>query len=146
MIGTLFAVQKSYIITILVMFLIASIPAFSLGSLDRALSSNPKIVNALGAEIDYLTVGNQFQITADVTNAQDFEQEFIFIVQIKDPQNAVASISWVGGSLFPNQQLSSAVSWVPNSSGQYKVQIFVWDNLKNADALSPILEFSVVVN
>ncbi len=140
------AVQKSYIIAILVAFLIAGTPAFSLSSLDRVLSSNPKIVNALGTEIDYLTVGNQYQITAEVSNAQDFEQDFIAIVQIKDPQNAVASISWVGGSLFPNQQLSSAVSWTPNSSGQYKVQIFVWDSLENADALCPILEFSVVVN
>ncbi|KAG2475160.1 MAG: hypothetical protein NPMRIOTA_270003 [Nitrosopumilales archaeon] len=140
------AVQKSYIIAILVTFLIAGTPAFSLSSLDRVLSSDPKIVNALGTEIDYLTIGNQYQITAKVSNAQDFEQDFVIIIQIKDPQNAVASISWVGGSLFPNQQLSSAVSWTPNSSGQYKVQIFVWDNLKNADALSPILEFSVVVN
>lgn len=140
------AVQKLYIIAILVIFLIAGTPAFSLSALDRVVSSNPKIVNVLGTEIDYLTVGNQYQITAKVSNAQDFEQDFVVIIQIKDPQNAVASISWVGGSLFPNQQLSSAVSWTPNSSGQYKVQIFVWDSLKNADALSPILEFSVVVN
>ncbi len=138
--------QKLYIIAILVIFLIAGTPAFSLSALDRVVSSNPKIVNVLGTEIDYLTVGNQYQITAKVSNAQDFEQDFVVIIQIKDPQNAVASISWVGGSLFPNQQLSSAVSWTPNSSGQYKVQIFVWDSLKNADALSPILEFSVVVN
>jgi len=139
-------VQKLYIISILVIFLIAGTPAFSLSALDRVLSSNPKVVNALGTEIDYLTVGNQYQITAKVSNAQDFEQDFVVIVQIRDPQNAVASISWVGGSFFPNQQLSSAISWTPNSSGQYKVQIFVWDSLKNADALSPILEFSVVVN
>jgi len=139
-------VQKLYIIAILVIFLIAGTPAFSLSALDRVLSSNPKVVNVLGTEIDYLTVGNQYQITAKVSNAQDFEQDFVVIIQIKDPQNAVASISWVGGSLFPNQQLSSAISWTPNSSGQYKVQIFVWDSLKNADALSPILEFSVVVN
>ncbi len=138
--------QKLYIIAILVIFLIAGTPAFSLSALDRVVSSNPKIVNVLGTEIDYLTVGNQYQITAKVSNAQDFEQDFVVIIQIKDPQNAVASISWVGGSLFPNQQLSSAISWTPNSSGQYKVQIFVWDSLKNADALSPILEFSVVVN
>lgn len=138
--------QKLYIIAILVIFLIAGTPAFSLSALDRVLSSNPKVVNVLGTEIDYLTVGNQYQITAKVSNAQDFEQDFVVIIQIKDPQNAVASISWVGGSLFPNQQLSSAISWTPNSSGQYKVQIFVWDSLKNADALSPILEFSVVVN
>ena len=140
------AVQKLYIIAILVIFLIAGTPAFSLSALDRVVSSNPKIVNVLGTEIDYLTVGNQYQITAKVSNAQDFEQDFVVIVQIRDPQNAVASISWVGGSFFPNQQLSSAISWTPNSSGQYKVQIFVWDSLKNADALSPILEFSVVVN
>lgn len=138
--------QKLYIIAILVIFLIAGTPAFSLSALDRVVSSNPKIVNVLGTEIDYLTVGNQYQITAKVSNAQDFEQDFVVIIQIKDPQNAVASISWVGGSLFPNQQLSSAISWTPNSSEQYKVQIFVWDSLKNADALSPILEFSVVVN
>lgn len=138
--------QRSYIILITVLSATSGTLAFALDSTERVPVSNPKIVNALGIEIDYLTVDNQLQITGDVTNAQGIEQPFVFLVQIKNQQDAVVSLSWIGGTLFPEQRLSPAISWTPNSSGEYKIQIFVWKSLTDADALSQMLEISAFVN
>ncbi|MFQ6025739.1 MAG: hypothetical protein ACE5JT_04415 [Nitrosopumilaceae archaeon] len=138
--------QSSYTILVIILSVTSGTLAFSLDSTERVPVSNPKIVNALGIEIDYLTVDHQVQITGDVSNAQDIEQPFVFIVQIKNQQDAVVSLSWISGSLFPDQTFTPAVSWTPNSSGEYKIQMFVWRSLSDADALSPMLEISAFIN
>ena len=129
------------------MVILFSFPlSYGLSSTERVLSANPNVVNILGVDVDYITIDNQIQITGDVTNVQNIEQPFIFIMQIRDQKDSVIHLSWVGGALFPLQTLSPAISWVPLNSGEYIIQIFVWDSLINADPLSPILEHRIIVH
>jgi hypothetical protein len=48
------------------------------------------------------------------------------------------------GSLCPRQSLSPAQSWIPNKSGNYHIQVFVWESIDNPEALSSPL--SMIVN
>jgi len=89
-------------------------------------------------------VDQQVQITADLANGQDRDQEFAYLVQISK-DGVTYSLSWITGSLAPGQSLNPAQSWTPLEAGTYDVQIFVWESVDNPDALSPPVETTVDV-
>ena len=89
-------------------------------------------------------VDEQIMIMADISNNQDVQQNFAYIIQVKNDKDVVISLSWLTGSLSPRQSFSPAQSWIPNESGNYHVQVFVWASIDNPEALSPPL--SMIIN
>ncbi len=90
-------------------------------------------------------VDEQIMIMADISNNQDIQQNFAYITQVKNDMDVVISLSWLTGSLSPRQSFSPAQSWIPNESGNYHIQIFVWESITNPEALSPPLSMTVKV-
>jgi hypothetical protein len=90
-------------------------------------------------------LNKQIQITADVTNGQDRDQPFAYIVQIKDKNGVVIQVSWLTGTLTPGQSLNPSQSWAPAASGSYTAEIYVWTSIDNPDALSPPLSMNISV-
>lgn len=90
-------------------------------------------------------VGKQVQITTDLTNGQDRTQPFAYIVQIRNQDGVVYSLSWITGTLDAGQSLSPSQSWMPTSPGTYTAEIFVWASVNNPDALSPPLAMKITV-
>jgi hypothetical protein len=90
-------------------------------------------------------VDEQIMIMADISNNQDVEQNFAYITQVKNDEDVVISLSWLTGSLSPRQSFSPAQSWIPNESGNFHIQIFVWESITNPEALSPPLSMTVNV-
>ncbi len=95
--------------------------------------------------VNTLELGKQIMITADVTNTQQVPQHFAYLTQIKNEDGVVISLSWLTGSLSPNQSLSPAQSWIPTEKGIFEIEVFVWESLDNPDALSPPLRMTVHV-
>jgi len=89
-------------------------------------------------------VDEQIMIMADISNNQDVQQNFAYITQVKNDKDFVISLSWLTGSLSPRQSFSPAQSWIPNESGNYHIQVFVWESIDNPEALSPPL--SMIIN
>ena len=96
-------------------------------------------------KIPTIQVDQQVKIVADITNQMDWNQDFAYIVQILDEKNSVVSLSWLTGSLTPNQSFSSAQSWTPQIKGKYSATVFVWESINNPSALSPPLSIDIVV-
>ena len=92
-----------------------------------------------------VALNKQVQITADVSNGQDRDQHFAYIVQIKDQNGVVVQLSWLTGTLTNGQTLNPAQSWTPASLGSYTAEIFVWNSIDNPDALSPPLTMNITV-
>jgi len=90
-------------------------------------------------------VDEQIMIMADITNNQDVQQNFAYITQVKNDKDVVISLSWLTGSLSPRQSFSPAQSWIPKESGNYQIQVFVWESINNPEALSPPLSMTVNV-
>jgi len=90
-------------------------------------------------------VDEQIMIMADISNNQDVQQNFAYITQVKNDEDVVISLSWLTGSLSPRQSFSPAQSWIPNESGNYHIQVFVWESIDNPEALSPPLSMTVNV-
>ena len=132
---------NSYLLTLLPIFLLLNNAVFA-AVYDDTTIQNAQLVSQ---DEDKVTVDKQVMIMADLSNGQDRDQKFAYIVQIRDENGVVISLSWITGSLTPGQSFSPALSWTPISAGTYTIQIFVWESVNNPDALSVPLLLSVDV-
>ena len=115
--------------------------------LERVPASSFRIQNMQGNIIKIPTIpeDKQIQLTADIENQQDEEQEFAFFVQIQDIKKTTVSLSWITGTLTPLQSFSPSQSWIPQNPGTYTATLFVWESLDNLSALSPPLSLEITV-
>lgn len=121
--------------------------AFALTDLQRITIDDTNLVNALGTSVvDNVNVNQQVNISSTMTNNQDVTQEFVYIVQIKDEQGIVVSISWIGGESAPAKTFTSSLSWTADKLGQYTIDIFVWEDLVNHNALSEKITLQINVS
>jgi len=132
---------NSYLLTLLPIFLLLNNAVFA-AVYDDTTIQNAQLVSQDEGKV---TVDKQVMIMADLSNGQDRDQKFAYIVQIQDENGVVISLSWITGSLTPGQSFSPALSWTPISAGTYTIQIFVWESVNNPDALSVPLLLSVNV-
>ena len=96
---------------------------------ERVSITNPELVSAFGSPLgNSISVDQQVQIAANVTNNQDIAQKMAYIVQIKDGDDLVVSIGWVVGVVLnPDQSFMQSVSWIPKEAGEYTAEVFAWE-------------------
>ena len=133
--------MTSYLLALLPIFLLLNNTAFAAVS-DDSIIQNAQIVSQ---DENKITVDKQIMVVSDISNGQDRDQKFAYIVQIQDENNVVILLSWLTGSFAPRQNFSPALSWTPTSPGIYTIQIFVWESVDNPGALSPPLLLKVKV-
>ncbi len=105
-----------------------------------------RTVDAFGNSLSAVTVDQQVQVSADLSNGQDRVQEFAYLVQIQDGDGVTVSLAWITGSLSAGQSFSPALSWIPEELGSYTATAFVWESVDNPTALSPPVSTKVIVN
>ena len=118
------------------------VSAFNLRAVD--LSGNVVVGNDDGVVI--VPAGQQVQVIADLSYAQDASQDFVYLVQIQDSEGVTVSLSSLAGSLSGGQSLSPLTSWLPAGPGMYTVTAFLWESLENPVALSLPITMNVSVN
>ena len=115
--------------------------------LDRVPISSPRLEDFFQNPVSKnININQQVQIAAHITNNQEIDQKFVYIVQIKDRENVVIHLVWISGELNPHQTLSTAVSWRQELSGSFVAEIFVWESLINQDALSESISFDITAS
>jgi hypothetical protein len=131
-------IKQIMLLALMGLVLTASVnQVFATTQLERIDIVNPRLVNSIGSTVsDQVNVNQQVQISADIKNNQEKSQKFVYIVQIKNQYDIIVKVDWISGALNPDQTLSPALSWTPQASSIYTVEIFVWDDLLNRDALS----------
>jgi len=113
--------------------------------LERAPAANARVVDAFGSSVAEVSVGQQVQIAADVSNGQSGDQAFAYLVQVQDGDGVTVSLAWITGSLTAGQSMSPALSWTPSDSGSYTATVFVWESVDNPTALSPTTSVDIDV-
>ena len=114
--------------------------------LERAPINNLRAVDTFDSSIGSPSVGQQVVITADLSNGQDRDQDFIFLIQVQDENGVTVSLNWVLGTLAADQSFSPGASWTPTEAGTYDVTAFVWESIDNPTALSPTATIALTVN
>jgi hypothetical protein len=107
---------------------------------ERITIKNNLITDSLGTEVLSPKTNDQLQIVGAVQNNQDYDQGFVFIIQIREEDGAFVSLSWIQGKLSANQELEVSQSWNPTKSGKYSIETFVWSSLSDPVPLSPTQE------
>jgi hypothetical protein len=113
--------------------------------LERAPAANARVVDAFGSSVAEVSVNQQVQIAADVSNGQSGDQAFAYLVQVQDGDGVTVSLAWITGSLTAGQSMSPALSWTPSDSGSYTATVFVWESVDNPTALSPTTSVNIDV-
>ncbi|CAI9830764.1 hypothetical protein IBTHAUMO2_1080001 [Nitrosopumilaceae archaeon] len=84
-------------------------------------------------------------MTADLTNGQERDQAFAYLVQIQDEDNVTVHLAWISGSVALGQSFSPSVSWTPAAAGTYTATTFAWESVSNPEALSPPVSLEITV-
>lgn len=131
----------------IIVLVFASHDAFALDGIQRAEVKNPRLLNSFGEALsENINTYQQVQISADVENKQATPQTFVYIVQIVADNGVIQKLTWISASLNPQQSLSPAISWTPTNPGTYTAQIYVWDSIKDANALAQQTQIKIIVS
>ncbi|MFQ5940160.1 MAG: beta strand repeat-containing protein [Nitrososphaerales archaeon] len=107
--------------------------------------SQMKLVDQSGSSLSTPSIGMHLLIQSDVKNTLSTDQQFTYVVQIKDTDGATIMISWMTGTLPPGRQYAVAQSWLVEDKGEYTAEVFVWETISNPVPLAPMqkTDFSV---
>ena len=103
------------------------------------------VKNSAGTVVASPTSGSILLLESTITSAATADTAYTFLVQVKNVQGEVTSLTWTTGTIAASGSLTIAQSWIPTTAGTYTVQVFVWDNLTNATPLSDAQTSTVTV-
>ena len=113
--------------------------------LERVPTSHARITDIQGNVLGIAVVDEQALLTSDIANQMTRNQTFAWIVQVSDSNKKVQALSWIEGTLNPEESFSPTTSWIPKKEGYYNVVFFVWESITNPTALSPPIELDLTV-
>lgn len=105
---------------------------------------NIDLVNSFGQKFDEIKSEQILQIVADITNSDDYSQDFIYLVEVKNDENIVVqSTKWMTGTLNSKQTLNVGLSWIPKETGQFRATISTGIGV---NSVSEITDIEITVN
>ena len=96
--------------------------------------SNLEFVTSNAGE---MRVGDEVTITSQITNNEERNKRIYYIVQIEDMFGATIFLDWFTRTLGSKESAEFSVIWVPESIGEYEVEIFAWDDINAPTPLTP---------
>ena len=111
---------------------------------DSVLLNDVSIVNSFGQNFDEIKADQILQISANISNLQNYSNDFAYIVQITDAENNIAQPArWITGTLNPEQNFNVSLSWVPEKTGMYNATVSLGSSL---DSVSHVADVKIDVN
>src|SRR5207245_5955364 len=101
--------------------------------------------NSYGEKSKPQVDNKKINLQASLKNLSGKSVDWTYIVQIINSDGAIVDLNYAAGSLVKNQTLTAALSWTPQSSGNYKIETFIWDNLRDIDPLGPMSTYIITV-
>ncbi len=117
----------------------------SIPSLEKLTNSQITLTDSSGKPLESFQENNRIQIGGSIKNEQNFDQKFIYLIQIKDHNDSVVSLSWITGELSGKQNLDVSQSWLPKNSGAFFIEAYVWNSLEDQIALSQSTSTSIII-
>ena len=118
----------------------------ALSKTEQVPAGDPQIVDTSGNLITSPNVGDILIVQATITNDDDVAHTVTFLVQIKNAAGEIVNLGWVRDiELSVDESQTPGMSWLPDSAGTYTAEVYVWDSLTSAIALSPVKSTSFTV-
>lgn len=94
---------------------------------------NVDVTNSFGQKFDEIKTDQVLQIAADITNPNEYKQDFVYIVEITDNKNIlIQPAKWITGTLNSAQTFNVSLSWIPTKIGEYKATVFIGTDINSA--------------
>lgn len=103
---------------------------------EKTLIRNVSFSDGLGNSANELMANQQIQVVGGLTNNQQFEQPFVYLVQIRNSENSVVKLSWMSGTLRAQDLLDVSQSWIPSMPGDYTIESYVWESIPSMVPIS----------
>jgi len=117
----------------------------SISSIERLTNLPITFSDSFKNKLDSFSTNTSLQIVGTIQNDQEYKQKFVYLFQVKNANNSVESISWIQGELSSKQRLDVSQSWIPEKSGVYYIETFVWNSLNDPIPLSNLMSTSITV-
>ena len=115
-------------------------------AIERVPASLPILTNQFGDPISNPRVGQVIGIQSSLRNNDTVDQVFVFIVQVRDADLVVVDLGWIRNvRLEPGQTLDPALSWTPEVTGEYIIDIFVLQSFDEPFPLSKSHQLTISV-
>jgi hypothetical protein len=124
---------------------------FGFAQSAMAMNSNvsmtqPIMVDTSGQKITSFHAGQQIGVESTLTNNGQSEQKFAYMVQVLGSNGETEYFESTSASMLPTQAFTTSQVWIPKNSGQYIVEVFVWNSLSSAIPLTNVSQIPVTVN
>ena len=106
----------------------------------------PTMVDPFGHVISSFQVGQEIGVESTLTNHGQSNQKFAYMVQVLGSNGETEYFQSTSASMLPNQSFNASQVWIPKNSGQYTVQVFVWDSLSSAIPLTSVLSTTITIS
>jgi len=118
----------------------------SIPPIERIKNSPISFSDGLGNSLGSFTADSPIQLVGTIQNEQDFNQNFVYLFQVKNSENFIESLSWIQSEISPKQILDVSQSWTPVTPGTYEIETFVWNSINDPTVLSPIMSTMITVD
>ncbi len=82
-----------------------------------------------GRILQQINVQQKVTISSVIQNGMSSNQQYSYIVQVKDSDGFTVALSWISGNVEAKRSASVAVPWTPDKAGEYNIETFLWQNL-----------------
>jgi len=106
----------------------------------------PSMVNSSGQTLSAFHVDQQIGVESTLTNNGNSDQKFTYLVQVMDSTGKTDFLEGTSASMLPNQSYTVSQVWIPNHTGQYTIEVFVWNSLSSAVPLTDVLHTKITVD
>ncbi|MDH3311698.1 MAG: hypothetical protein OEM28_00955 [Nitrosopumilus sp.] len=111
---------------------------------DKIRLNKIGVVNSFGQKFDEIKPNQILQIAADITNSNDYKNNFVYIVEVTNKEDVtVQPAKWMTGTLNPNQTLNIGLSWVPEEAGEFNGIVSLGTDV---DSIFQVADIKINVN
>ena len=102
------------------------------------------VVNSFGQKFDEIKSDQVLQIAADITNHNEHEHDFAYVLEITDSENNLTQPArWMTGTINPDQTFNISLSWMPEEIGEYTATLSVGTSI---DSILQVADIKINVN
>lgn len=132
--------------TFLVLGLLLSMGTLQLAHANSNVTiSDPTMVDTTGHALSSFVTGQEIGVQSVLTNHGTTDQKFAYLVQVMDSSGGTDYFQAFSASMLGNQSFTATQVWIPQVSGTYTVQVFVWDGLASAVPLTNVIEKQITI-
>jgi len=102
-------------------------------------------IDVLESGVKDVSMGDVVVFQRNISNAEAMKQDFINILQVKNEVGITVSLTWLRGELAAGESRQVAQTWIPDSTGKYVFQFFLWESMENPKVLGSMHEVMVSV-